>query len=575
MEKTHSGSSVTKCKIIATGIALPSTCVTSAELDSRFGKAVGYVEKRCGIVHRYHASLHDSQAGLAAQALQLAQVGAHFIPLDLTQARQNDCIRLMTGCHAVWHCAAESSPWGKQAEFFLANVLATRVLAQAAGHAQIPRFIHISTPAVYFDFQHHYVLPESYRARAFSSHYANSKFQAEQEISGAVTRFPATTFVLLRPRGLFGPHDNTIVPRILQQLQRGGGVLRLPRGGDLHTVMVMQPILSGDPALESVLASTVGQLRGAAFLWLIDDDDDDAEAARVTQRLQVRYPQQHITVLSFPQAPEGVNPKLFKLEQARVQVTRDVILVLDDDAVLSVESLCNMLDALTESTLVIALPWYRAADNLPSRLLAQFVNDNSALTYLPLLPFSPPLTLNGMCYAIHGKTLASVGGFAPVLRHLTDDLAMAKLLTRHGVRIVQSAAAVRVQTSVADAKRYFRQMHRWFLFATLLMHEKSAAINLAIFLLQGLHPLLLWALVILAFGGATQTALLLGVLAIHHLALRYVQRAVAVEIPSHPLLSLLSELLQPFHLLNALVNRTIYWRSRRYRIFSNDWFTSL
>uniref|UniRef100_UPI0020170804 NAD-dependent epimerase/dehydratase family protein n=1 Tax=Citrobacter freundii TaxID=546 RepID=UPI0020170804 len=364
MEKTHSDSSVTKCKIIATGIALPSTCVTSAELDSRFGKAVGYVEKRCGIVHRYHASLHDSQAGLAAQALQLAQVGAHFIPLDLTQARQNDCIRLMTGCDAVWYCAAKSSPWGKQAEFFLANVLATRVLAQAAGHAQIPRFIHISTPAVYFDFQHHYILPESYRARAFSSHYANSKFQAEQEISGAVTRFPATTFVLLRPRGLFGPHDNTIVPRILQQLQRGGGVLRLPRGGDLHTVMVMQPILSGDPALESVLASTVGQLRGAA-------------------------------------------------------------------------------------------------------------------------------------------------------------------------------------------------------------------INLAIFLLQGLHPLLLWALVILAFGGATQTALLLGVLAIRHLAMRYVQRAVAVEIPSHPLLSLLSELLQPFHLLNALVNRTIYWRSRRYRIFSNDWFTSL
>ena len=262
---------------------------------------------------------------------QLAQVGAHFIPLDLTQARQNDCIRLMTGCDAVWHCAAKSAPWGKQAEFFLANVLATRVLAQAAGHAQIPRFIHISTPAVYFDFQHHYVLPESYRARAFSSHYANSKFQAEQEINGAVTRFPATTFVLLRPRGLFGPHDNTIVPRILQQLQRGGGVLRLPRGGDLHTVMVMQPILSGDPALESVLA----------------------------------------------------------------------------------------------------------------------------------------------------------------------------------------------------------------------------------------------------FGGATQTALLLGVLAIRHLAMRYVQRAVAVEIPSHPLLSLLSELLQPFHLLNALVNRTIYWRSRRYRIFSNDWFTSL
>ncbi|NDO83688.1 hypothetical protein CJP72_23955 [Citrobacter sp. NCU1] len=163
---------------------------------------------------------------------QLAQAGAHFIPLDLTHAHQNDCIRLMTDCDAVWHCAAKSSPWGKQAEFFLANVQATRLLAQAAGRAGIPRFIHISTPAVYFDFQHHYLLTENYRARAFSSHYANSKFQAEQEINGAVTRFPATTFVLLRPRGLFGPHDNVIVPRIVQQLRRSGGVLRLPRGGE-------------------------------------------------------------------------------------------------------------------------------------------------------------------------------------------------------------------------------------------------------------------------------------------------------------------------------------------------------
>ncbi|NDO83692.1 glycosyl transferase [Citrobacter sp. NCU1] len=343
-------------------------------------------------------------------------------------------------------------------------------------------------------------------------------------------------------------------------------------GGDLHTVTVMQPILSGDPALESVLASTVGQLRGAEFLWLIDDDD--TAALQITRRLQLRYPRQHITILSYPQAPEGVNPKLFKLEQARAQVTRDVILVLDDDAILSAESLCDMLDALTEKTLVTALPWYDAAENSPSRLLAQFVNDNSALTYLPLLPFSPPLTLNGMCYAIRGETLERVGGFSPVLRHLTDDLAMATLLTRHGVRIVQSVAPVRVQTSIADAKGYFRQMHRWFLFATLLMREKSAAINLTIFLLQGLHPLLLWALLIMAFGGTAQFALLLGIFVIRHLALRYVQRAVAAEIPSHPLLSLLSELLQPLHLLNALVNRTIYWRSRRYRIFSNDCFTS-
>ncbi|VDZ73845.1 Uncharacterised protein [Atlantibacter hermannii] len=51
---------------------------------------------------------------------------------------------------------------------------------------------------------------------------------------------------------------------------------------DLSCVTVMQPILSGDPALETVLDATVQNLPEATFLWLIDVDD--AEAARVTQR---------------------------------------------------------------------------------------------------------------------------------------------------------------------------------------------------------------------------------------------------------------------------------------------------
>lgn len=166
------------------------------------------------------------------QGAELQQSGATFIPFDLTQADAKDCLRLVAGCDAVWHCAAKSSPWGSRTDFYNANVLVTQRLAQAAGRAQIPRFIHISTPAVYFDFQHHYDVRESYLARRFSSHYARSKYAAEHVIADAVKQFASTTWILLRPRGLFGPHDNVILPRLLQQLQRDKGVLRLPRGGE-------------------------------------------------------------------------------------------------------------------------------------------------------------------------------------------------------------------------------------------------------------------------------------------------------------------------------------------------------
>ncbi|POP47275.1 glycosyl transferase [Superficieibacter electus] len=342
---------------------------------------------------------------------------------------------------------------------------------------------------------------------------------------------------------------------------------------DISDVSVMQPILSGDPALSAVLASNLHNLPEAHFLWLLDDDDE--QGWRVARALQQCHPQCDITLLRYPTAPEGWNPKLYKLEQARAQVKTRWMMVLDDDVTLSAASLHSMLSQLTAQNLVTALPWYRAADNLSSRLLAQFVNDNAALTYLPLLPFAPPLTLNGMCYILPLAVLEQVGGFAPVMRHLTDDLALATLLTREKVNIVQSVAPVQVQTSVPDLRRYSRQMHRWFLFATLLMREKSLAVNLAIFILQGLHPLLLWVMLILTCnGGAFEVVTLAMVLAIRHAGLRRVQRAVSGQIPSHPLLSLLSELLQPVHLCHAIFKRTVHWRSRRYRIFSNDRFTS-
>lgn len=123
---------------------------------------------------------------------------------------------------------------------------------------------------------------------------------------------------------------------------------------DLASVTVVQPILSGDPALESVLASNLQSLTGASFLWLIDEDD--TQAARVTQRLQRQHPDSSIRIYAYPQAPEGVNPKLFKMEQGRALVNTSAIMVLDDDATLDAASLQEMLNGLDDNSLVTALP---------------------------------------------------------------------------------------------------------------------------------------------------------------------------------------------------------------------------
>lgn len=172
------------------------------------------------------ATGRNPQAGAEVQAL-----GATFIALDLANASLEQCRQLMVACDCVWHCAAKSSPWGDADEFYRSNVLATERLAQAAGEAGITRFIHISTPAVYFGFQHLPDISEDYLTRRFANGYAKTKYQAEQRLQAMLPQYPATTYIILRPRGLFGPHDRVILPRIFAQIKQKKGVLHLPAGG--------------------------------------------------------------------------------------------------------------------------------------------------------------------------------------------------------------------------------------------------------------------------------------------------------------------------------------------------------
>lgn len=229
-----------------------------------------------------------------AEGERLKRLGASFVPLDLASASPDEGIRLMAGCDAVWHCAAKSSPWGTPSEFYLANVQATRVLAQAAGQVGVPRFVHISTPAVYFDFQNHYDVPETARARVFSSHYASSKYAAERAIADAAACFRATTFIILRPRGLFGPHDNVILPRLLRQIRRDGGVLRLPRGGEalldltfVHNVVDAMTLATHKETLQSGSIFNVTNHHPRRLRTMLD--------ALLRQQLGLRY-----TVKSVP-----------------------------------------------------------------------------------------------------------------------------------------------------------------------------------------------------------------------------------------------------------------------------------
>lgn len=169
---------------------------------------------------------------------QLQQQGARFVAVDLAVDPLDP---LLSGVDVVWHCAALSSPWGAYDAFWQANVLATDRLLQAAVRAGVARFVHVSTPSLYFDYQHHRNVLETYRARTYANHYAVTKARAEQVVSQTALQHPGLHAAILRPRGIFGPYDQALVPRIERVLAARGGTLPLPNGGQALVDLTFAP----------------------------------------------------------------------------------------------------------------------------------------------------------------------------------------------------------------------------------------------------------------------------------------------------------------------------------------------
>lgn len=161
----------------------------------------------------------------------LHNLNIKFIAADLAYTASEDLLRMVEGVDAVWHCAALSSPWGSRKLFEESNVTATANLLEACGNAGVRRFVHISTPAIYFDFTHRYNIDESFRAKMAVNDYARTKALAESEVESASTRFPQLVTTILRPRAIFGPYDQVLMPRLSEMLKVRQGRMPLPRGG--------------------------------------------------------------------------------------------------------------------------------------------------------------------------------------------------------------------------------------------------------------------------------------------------------------------------------------------------------
>ncbi len=246
-----------------------------------------------GFLGRYVArALHQrgDQVSLLGRnfsaAPDLLAQGARPVRADLRDAAavSQACAEM----DAVCHCGALSAPWGQRADFLAINAGGTQSVIDGCRKHRVRRLVYISSPSVVFDGRDHHNLAESapYPDR-FTSIYALTKKLGEDFVRAA-SDVPS---VILRPKALFGPGDQSLLPRLTAAARTG----RLPQIGDGCNLVDLTYIENAAEA--AVLALTVPAAVGKTYTITNGEHARLWEVIRqVLQRLNISTPKRVLPV---------------------------------------------------------------------------------------------------------------------------------------------------------------------------------------------------------------------------------------------------------------------------------------
>lgn len=151
--------------------------------------------------------------------------GVDELRCDLSSPDQaSELATCMQGKDAVVHLAAKVSVSGRWELFEAVNIEGTRRMIEAAQSADVPRFVHVSSPSVAHAGKSLVGVaagaadPDNVRG-----HYARSKAFGEQIVLAA--NGDAMKVVCLRPHLVWGPGDTQLTQRIIDRARAGRLVL--------------------------------------------------------------------------------------------------------------------------------------------------------------------------------------------------------------------------------------------------------------------------------------------------------------------------------------------------------------
>ena len=160
----------------------------------------------------------------------LENTSVSFFQGDLTKA--DDVLEACKGMDLVVHAGALSTVWGPWEDFFQANVLGTKYVLEACHQTGIQRLVYVSSPSIYAAPKDQLGIKESDAPEENNlNNYIRSKLASEKLFKD----YSDVPSIILRPRGLFGIGDTSILPRVINLSQKIG----IPLIGDGRQLMDM------------------------------------------------------------------------------------------------------------------------------------------------------------------------------------------------------------------------------------------------------------------------------------------------------------------------------------------------
>ena len=123
----------------------------------------------------------------------------------------DDLFKASQDCTAIIHAAALSAVWGKWEDFYNANVLGTKNIVQVCEEKNL-KLVFVSSPSIYAGAKDQLDVKEDEAPKENDlNYYIKSKIMAENIIKSS-----NLNYIIIRPRGLFGIGDTSIIPRLLK-----------------------------------------------------------------------------------------------------------------------------------------------------------------------------------------------------------------------------------------------------------------------------------------------------------------------------------------------------------------------